>query len=241
VNSPNILITVDLKELGESSRLSHVVPDGYVEGVEQAGGIPIVLPVLSNASMLQRHLDLADGVLLVGGTDYRTENRHRACNYVATRRERHDFELLAALLARDMAVLGICLGMQLISLGTGGSLYEDTRSQRAGSSAHNTVDHEVIFESPSKLATLYGERVVVNSSHHQSVKEAGKGMRVVGRAPDGVIEAIEGDSDRFLVGVQWHPERMLHDERQLRLWQMFISAAAAGGCWTSICNKPPVA
>lgn len=232
MNRPSILITVDLRQLGNPPRLSHVVPDGYVEAVEQAGGVPIVLPVVSNFSTFRRHLDIADGVLLIGGTDYRTENLHSACNYVAARREQHDFELLAALLARDMAVLGICLGMQLMSLGTGGSLYEDTGSQLAGSIAHEILDHEVCFESSSRLYALYGERITVTSSHHQSVREAGEGMRVVGRAPDGVVEAIEGDSDRFLVGVQWHPERMLHDECQRRLWETFVSAAHAGGCWT---------
>jgi putative glutamine amidotransferase len=234
VNSPTILINVDLKQLEESAGVAHAVSDAYVHAVEDAGGSPLVVPVLSRHTTLRRTLDHADGVLLVGGTDYRTRNAHPACRYVAARREDHDFALFNAAAERRVAILGICLGMQLINLATGGTIYEDTVSQLSGAACHATSDHDVMLEADSRLRRLLGERIRVNSSHHQSVKEVGTGMRLAGRAPDGVIEAIESVSDWFLLGVQWHPERMLSDTRHGRLWHAFVTAAASAGTWPSL-------
>jgi putative glutamine amidotransferase len=230
-----ILLSADLRRLGRPSRISNVVYQSYVEAIEQAGGIPMILPVLSNQRNLPYYLDCADGLLLIGGRDYRTATKHSQCRHVIPKREQHDFALFDEALKRHMAILGICLGVQLIALGTGGAIYEDTVSQRSSALWHTTTDHEVLFDESARLRALFGERIAVNSSHHQSVRSVGKGMRIAGRAPDGVIEAVEGESDRFIVGVQWHPERMLNNEQQRILWHTFIAAAAGDGSWPSVC------
>jgi putative glutamine amidotransferase len=123
-------------------------------------------------------------------------------------------------------LLGICLGGQWINVVSGGSLIQDIPSALGGN--HRGVSHDVIVEPGSRLIRIFGEsRFEVNSNHHQAVKNLGKGLKITARSPDGVVEAIETtDPERFLIGVQWHPEKLLPgDRRQAKLLEAFIQAA----------------
>jgi len=228
---PVILVTSCHRLIGNPQRLSNVVPVFYIESIVEAGGKPLILPVLDSGSILDSLLDLANGVVLIGGGDYEAGGAHPEARYVEEAREEHDFRLWRALVERDVAVLGICLGMQLMNLGAGGTIWEDIPSQIPNSLCHKNSKHWVELRKQSRLESLLGEKIRVNSSHHQSPKEIGKGLRAVGFAKDGVVEAVEGTGHRFLVGVQWHPERMEKEKSRIQLWGAFIRAAAGDGRW----------
>jgi len=150
-------------------------------------------------------------------------------------RERTDFALLAHAFAQHKPVLAICYGIQSLNVYLGGSLVQDIPSEVSSGIQHAWPKHDgpephhaAKLEADSRLAQLAGSSEVnVNSSHHQSILEAGRNLRVVGHAPDGVIEAVEwtGD-DTWVIGVQWHPERMMYqDPLAQALFREFIGAA----------------
>jgi putative glutamine amidotransferase len=203
-----------------------LIPADYSRKVEAAGAIPVVLPPLVHPDVLAR----LDGLLLSGGADIEPA-RYGAPAHEATtgtRPDRDDAELalLDAALERDVPVLAICRGMQLLAVAAGGSLHQhlpdvvgnDDHRPQLGTYGH----HDVRFEPGSKAHALLGARVDVNTHHHQGVAEAGK-MRASGWAGDGVIEAIEHPDRTFVLGVQWHPE-VLAD---LRLFEALAAAAGS--------------
>ena len=183
-----------------------------------------------------------DGFCLIGGPDYLPEvyggHEQPADDLMHERRHRFDLRLARLLLERfdDLPVLGICGGHQLLSIVSGGALVQDLRAEwkpaggkactlkhsdgeRADTAeAGNVYRHEVRLKPDSRIAHILGaEKVLTNSYHHQAVQpeRIGAGLTATGWAPDGVIEAIEGPGERFILGVQWHPER-LTDEAQHR-------------------------
>jgi gamma-glutamyl-gamma-aminobutyrate hydrolase PuuD len=147
-----------------------------------------------------------DGLLLTGGTDVNPRRYGEApgphTQGPDTERDELEARLLADALAQDLPVLAICRGMQLLNVVAGGTL-----TQHLGDSNAHHGDHPVLIQPGSRLAGIYGagERVV-NSRHHQAVREPGEGVAVTALAPDGIIEGIEIPRRRFVVGVQWHPE-----------------------------------
>ena len=144
--------------------------------------------------------------------------------------ERYLFEkaLVTAWIERtDKPLLGICLGSQWINVAHGGSLVQDIPSEFGVT--HRGTTHPVAISADSRLAGIYGDTTFeVNSFHHQAVRGVGEGLRIVARSPDGVVEATETTNpDRFLIGVQWHPEKMMpEDARQAKLLRAFVAAAA---------------
>lgn len=161
----------------------------------------------------------SDGVLLIGGGDvapgrFGAADPHGRCRNVVPERDDYELELLDLALARDLPVLCICRGHQVLAVARGGALHLDLPTERPGALAHSCPQealdaHEVRLAAGSRLAGLLGARTIaVNSRHHQAVREdrAGAGLVVTARAPDGVIEGLESAAHRFVVGVQWHPE-----------------------------------
>ncbi|MCA9136464.1 MAG: gamma-glutamyl-gamma-aminobutyrate hydrolase family protein, partial [Planctomycetales bacterium] len=127
----------------------------------------------------------------------------------------------------DKPLLGICLGSQWINVASGGTLIQDIPSAIGGN--HRGVTHPIQIQPDSRLAEILGAvDVEVNSSHHQAVKDLGRRLRITACSPDGVVEATEStDPDRFLIGVQWHPERMIPDDPcQSKLLKAFVDASA---------------
>lgn len=210
----------------------------YVRAIEDLGGIPIVLPLVADLDARRRLVTHIDGLLLTGsGPDLAPElygERQRYKFRVMSQR-RATFELEMAQLARaaDLPLLGICGGMQALNVAFGGSLYQDIDSQRPEPLQHRQtvpatqLTHAVKIAPKSLLHRIVQTKTLrVNSSHHQSVRDVASALTATAVAPDGVIEAIESPSQRFLLGIQWHPEFLFdRHERHRRLFQAFLEAA----------------
>ncbi|MBM4043027.1 MAG: gamma-glutamyl-gamma-aminobutyrate hydrolase family protein [Planctomycetes bacterium] len=206
----------------------------YAASVLDAGGLPLLFPPVEESSVADL-LDIVDGLVLTGGRDYDPavygEPRHPATELLDPRRAAFDVALARAALARGLPILGICGGAQLVNIALGGTLIQHV-PDAFGTAINHTWGagaepfHEVDIEADSRLAAIIGAgRLRVNSSHHQAVGRLGNGLRIVARAPDGVVEAIEGTGNCFLLGVQWHPERMPSRPDQMALFSALVRAA----------------
>lgn len=197
---------------------------GYIDKVRQAGGAPVILPPVAAPAMLARQLEAVDGIVFVGGADYDPalygKPMHPKVELVPKERQDYDLALCRAVLARRIPALGICGGLQLVNIAAGGTLRVHVEGHAAG-------EHKVAVEEGSALArVLQATALAVNSTHHQAADTPGTNLRVVARAEDGVIEALEAADARFLLAVQWHPERMQTQE-SARLFAALVRAAAS--------------
>lgn len=192
----------------------------YVGAVQAAGAAPIVLPAQPDADQL---LERLDGLVLSGGGDIhpsRYGDQHiRPETYgISDRRDEFELALLRGALAREMPILAICRGIQVLNVGLGGTLWQDVaecsptalthRQPLEGASRHSPW-HDVAAEPGGLLADVYGATTIAaNSFHHQALKELGEGLRPIGWTSDGLIEAVSMPDRPFVLGVQWHPEMM---------------------------------
>ncbi len=179
----------------------------YGRGVIEAGGLPVNLPIDVDVEAVAHHLD---GVLLTGGTDIDPgrygADPHPELLDIEPERDELELRLLGIALDREIPVLGICRGMQLVNVHLGGTLHQHVPEHARVDLPTETVVHQVTLAPESVLRELYGEHRDVNSLHHQTVDDVGDGLRVTATAADGTVEGVElGDT---LVAVQWHPEMM---------------------------------
>ena len=189
-----------------------VIPLAYVAAIERAGGRPLVVPPLEAA--IQETLDALDGLLLSGGEDidpaqYGAE-RHPETRGTRPDRDRAELALLEAALERDMPVLAICRGSQVLNVALGGDLVQHL-PEVVGDEKHRHTpgvfaDHDVALAAESRLGRMLGDRAPVKSHHHQGYGRLGAGLREVAWAEDGTVEGLELPEKRFAVGVLWHPE-----------------------------------
>lgn len=212
----------------------------YVKAVEQAGGIPVLIPHFDDLTALEPLCSRLDGLLLPGGADIHPNNYgeepHPLLGEVDEEEDRLELALAHYFLEMDLPILGICRGVQLLNVATRGTLYQDISDQRPGSLPHATIDqprfyraHPILIKPGTRLAQLIGtEPLAVNSLHHQAVKTTGANVIISATAPDGVVESIELPEHRFALGIQCHPEELVAagDERSRLLFQGFIQAAA---------------
>jgi putative glutamine amidotransferase len=214
----------------------------YQDAVSAAGGEPVLLS-LQRLQELQELLPSLDAFVLpgspadVGPAEYGEVNRGKS-EPPDTPRENTDRAILKHAFREKKPVLAICYGCQLLNVYLGGTLIQDLREETDTPIAHTKHDmvpepkddpiHAATFEETSRLAKIAGSaEVPVNSSHHQAVERVGKGLQVTAHAPDGTIEAVEWTGDaNWVVGVQWHPERMFGDAFSERLFRDFIAAAS---------------
>lgn len=207
----------------------------YAEAILAASGVPVLLPATESFS-LDELLTPLSGLLLAGGGDVNpelySEPPHLTAERVDPIRDRFEMEAARWALRRDLPILGICRGMQLLNVATGGTLIQDIASQTDNPLRHSRPDaiddpvHPVRIESDSRLAHVLGcTEVQVNTGHHQAAKQIAFGMRAVAWAEDGVIEAIESEDRHWVVGVQWHPEMMFRNHpEQARLFTALVEA-----------------
>ena len=235
---PTIGLTLDAEEAGGWSKLPwYAIRRNYFSAVAEAGGLPVALP--HHPELAEAYLDGLDGLVVTGGAFdvdpalYGETARHET---VTLKEGRTAFELAAlrGALARDMPVLGICGGEQLLAVALGGTLIQHIPDGVPGALAHEQPEprtipgHEVAVVPGTLLSRVVGgaATLAVNSSHHQAVETAGTGAVVSGTAPDGVIEAIEHPGYRFCLGVQWHPEYAV-DRRDPDIFHALVDAARA--------------
>jgi putative glutamine amidotransferase len=225
---PVIGITTDINADANNEE-RFVVDRPYAEAVVNAGGIPLFLPTLSwSRSLIRSILAKVDGLLISGGRDIDPklydEEPHPKLRPMKLERTQSEMVMLEESLKRDIPVLGICGGMQLINVFFRGSLYQDIPSQISDAAIHEKgSEHEVCVEEDTLLQRIIEEkRFSIKSYHHQSVKAPGEGLRISAKCPDGIIEAIEWPNC-FVLGLQWHPERE-ENEISNRIYRAFVAA-----------------
>jgi putative glutamine amidotransferase len=217
--------------------------DYYFQAVRKAGAEPIEVSLQQSPAKLQEQLGGLDAFVLPGSpSDVNPArygaSKHNKINEIDDNRDSTDMAILDHAFRAAKPVLAICYGCQLLNVYRGGTLVQDIRSERPASGAHGSTDlppgsvkgdveHGAAFTPGSQLARLnQAEAGTINSSHHQAIDQPGKDLRVTGKATDGTIEGVEwtGDSN-WVVGVQWHPERMVGDPFAERLFAAFVTAA----------------
>lgn len=221
-----------------NQRDRYYVNNAEIRAVTAAGGVPILLPYMNDEKKLAAALDFVGGVLLPGGVDVDPhlygEEPIRGLGRIDPDWDALDVTAAKIALERDIPVLGLCRGMQVLNVAAGGTLWQDIPGQVTEALQHAqkaprwAATHGITIEEDSLLGELLGSSMRVNSYHHQAVKDAGDGMRVTAKAMDGIVEAVEAPDRRFALGVQWHPELMVDtDAVQRKLFERFVEAAAA--------------
>lgn len=217
-------IIVDEGGIFPGYRRSYVNED-YVSSVINNGGIPFILPLTTDESIIETYVEKIDALILSGGHDvypinYKEEPLQKL-GEVYPDRDYFDFKLLEYAIKKDIPILGICRGFQIINVYNGGSLYQDLSYRSENTFKHNQghssdlVTHTITIKKDTKLFSLIEkEKILVNSFHHQVLNKIGDGLEVSAKAEDGVVEAIEHKNYKFMLGVQWHPE-MLHKKEKL--------------------------
>ena len=205
----------------------------YIESVRRAGGEPIVLDW--NVESVREALARIDGVLLTGGLDVDParygEKRHPATKLAPAARDDFELKLVQEATAADLPLLAICRGMQVLNVGTGGTLLQDIPSELPSAAPHDVkapkdaIAHDVSVQPGSIVSRVLGRtEAPVNSRHHQAVQRLGAGLTITAAAPDGVIEAIEKPDARFCVGVEWHPENFVASGEFRELFEALVRA-----------------
>ena len=228
--------SVDSPKTGEK-HVKHVLNRDYVDRIVEAGAAAVLLPPGTDAAAI---VPLLDGVLITGGNDIDSaawgEPLHPEADLEDPRRAELEHEILKQADPR-MPVFGICYGCQLINVHYGGSLVQHVPDVVGDDKHRGDPMQDYSVEPGSKLGMVVGASAQGRSSHHQAVKEIAPGLRVVARHADGTVEAVETDDRRWIIGVQWHPERS-DNETSAKLFQSFIAAAkryqeekAACGTW----------
>ena len=203
----------------------------YVDAVRDAGGRPVLLPPDSNDDDV---LDRIDGLILIGGADVGPANYgaepHPTVDAPRVERDASELLLCRGARARDLPLLGICRGMQVMAIAQGGSLIQDLPDAGYGL-VHREVpgsftEHAVRFAPGSRIADIYGVPTLsTNSSHHQGIADPGS-LVPTGWTQDGLVEVLEAPESRFAVGVQWHPEHPDRRILELPLFRALIAAAS---------------
>ena len=208
-----------------------LVPAAYVQALERAGGRPVLIPPSEHG--IEETLDAVDGLIFSGGSDLDPDlydqEPHDETFGVVPERDRAELALLEAALARDLPVLAVCRGSQVLNVARGGDLVQHL-PDLVGDEKHKHTpgtfaDHDVTLQPGTRLASLLGDHAPVKSHHHQGFGRVGDGLRVAAHAEDGTIEAVEDPSRRFALGVLWHPEA----GEDLKLFEELVDAAREYG------------
>jgi putative glutamine amidotransferase len=223
----------------KNSRFIYGSYQTYVNALEAAGGVPVLIPLLSDLSGLTALLPRLDGLLLSGGADIQPrlygEDPHPMLDRVDPTLDELELALVQWAIENDLPTLGICRGMQILNVALGGSLYQDLATMYPGSLRHASWDlprnktiHRISVKAGSRMEKILGVRELnANSLHHQGVKVLGRGVCITGYAEDGVAELMEISEQRFMLAAECHPEYLYQDEPAwARLFAAFVAACS---------------
>ena len=234
-----MLPVVGVTPLWDNEKQSLWMLPGYLEGLRQAGCLPVILPLTKEPKEIDQILSLVDGILLTGGQDVSPALYGEAPTFageICEMRDAMEAQLLKKAMVLDKPMLGICRGIQFLNVALGGSLYQDIPRQHPSSVEHHQSppydqpSHEVALVQGSPLQSLLGqEKLLVNSYHHQAIKGLADGLEVMARSEDGLVEAVRKPDQRFLWAVQWHPEFSFRTEKaSRRIFTAFAGAMMQG-------------
>jgi len=231
------IIGITVFQETEVEKSFSLVSNNFLNAIENAGGVPLFIPVSEDIGDAKPYLDMIDGIIFSGGEGIGPinfgENPSKYISNVNPSRDNFELALFQEAYNMDMPILGICRGAQLINVALGGSLYQDIFAQIPNCHGHMPsgmqvydLFHLIDIEENSKLFDIFKTtELEVNSFHHQGIKDIGKDLKVTATAKDGVIEGIESLSRKFLTGVQWHPEDLtLKYNKFLKLFESFINS-----------------
>lgn len=236
--NPIIGITLDVEEDNDSYSAYpwYALRKNYVDSVAKFGGTPITLPHI--LKRVDEYIEMLDGLLMTGGfydVDPSVYGEKAKSDKVIQKDSRTNFELSIFKKAFDkgIPILGICAGEQIMNVALGGTLIQhipdviDNCLEHEQDTPKHETSHIITVDKDSKLHAIVGnDNFQVNSTHHQAVKAPGNGLKVVATAPDGVIEAIEHESHRFCIGVEWHPEYQSIPEDE-KIFEHFVKACGS--------------
>lgn len=208
----------------------------YVDAVIRAGGVPLIIPFSTDKEVIISQAQLIDGLILSGGHDISPYNYgqepSQKIGETFPERDTYEMILLEESKKRDIPILGICRGFQLINVAAGGTLYQDLSLIPGNILKHDQVSnptlktHKVEIKENSVISSIFGKETMVNSFHHQVIDKVANDFIVVAKASDGVVEAIEHKTYKFLVAVQWHPEMLaVNCEKARELFSKFVEEA----------------
>jgi len=239
ISHPLIGITCSLRRYpntGAHECEYYYVYEPFVTAIHKAGGLPVIIPMGIPGRYTNRIFDHLSGLVLAGGGDL-DPNLYadlitKSAKMVDPKKDLTEIDLFNLAFNKNMPVLGICRGAQLMNVALDGTLYQDITGQIRMSLDHDPDFpkdenvHEITIEKDTKLHKALGETSIwVNSWHHQAIKLHGKGLLVTARASDGVVEAIEHPNKKWIIGVQWHPELIWQNDKvQANLFNAFVEA-----------------
>lgn len=232
------IIGLALANRVKPKKIYSVINNDYIKAIQEAGGIPVLIPFSDNIENVRAYTEKIQGIVFTGGEDisplFYNEEPRKEVECIIEDRDRFELELFKEVYKKNIPILGICRGLQLINVGLGGNLYQDINSQIPNSYGHapkhtlrSNFYHSVKIEKNTKLFDIFKtEDLKVNSFHHQSVKKLGNDLKITAFSNDGVVEAIESIDERYLVAVQWHPENLLKKHIEfLKLFESLINNA----------------
>lgn len=212
------------------------VNDDYAQAVIKGGGIPFIMPISQNEEVIKAQLENVDALIVSGGSDVNPllygEDQLAKCGEIMPERDNFDMMMLKIAFQKKIPIFGICRGIQLINVFCGGTLYQDlsysenTRLKHSQDSLPHISVHKVNIMKNTLLEKFTGkDELLVNSFHHQSIKEIAEGFHISAISSDGIIEGIEKtDKDHLVIAVQWHPEPMaaMNDQDMIKIFEGFI-------------------
>lgn len=242
-----------IKAIYSFNQSIQMVFENDLRAIEEAGGVPLIIPATDKLENLDTILKAVDGILITGGYDIDPKHYNEKDKYskgllgdietlsdedasffakFSEKRDKTELALVKKAYEASVPVMGICRGIQVINVAMGGSVYQDILLEEATQHDHsdiqrwNDFSHDVLIEEDSRLyQILKTERFAVNSIHHQAINRLGENLKVVARAEDGIIECVESLGDSFIMGLQWHPEMLAHSEEHQKIFKHYIEVA----------------